>query len=72
MGISMQAVKGSSMEKWLCWGSLSVAAVVLLLFVLDLIIGIPFGGLSKPVDIVGILASAVVGYLSYDALMDVI
>jgi hypothetical protein len=68
----MQAVKGSSMEKWLCWGSLSVAALVLLCFVLDLFIGIPFGGLSKPVDIVGILASAVVGYLSYDALMDVI
>jgi hypothetical protein len=68
----MQAVKGSSMEKWLCWGSLSIAGLVLLSFVLDLILGIPFGGLSKAVDVVGILAAAVVGYLSWDALMDVI
>jgi hypothetical protein len=68
----MQAVKGSSMEKWLCWGSLSVSALVLLLFILDLVLKFPFGGLSPSVDIVGILASAVVGYLSYDALMDVI
>jgi hypothetical protein len=68
----MQAVKGSSMEKWLCWGSLVVSVIVLLCFVLDIILGKPFGGLSKGVDILGILAALLVGYLSYDALMDVI
>ena len=31
----MQAVKGLSMEKWLCWGSMGVAGFLLLLFVLD-------------------------------------
>jgi hypothetical protein len=68
----MQAVKGLSMEKWLCWGSLGVAGLMLLLFILDLTIGIPFGGLSKPIDILGILASAVVVYLALNALRDVL
>ena len=58
------------MEKWLCWGSLGIAGVLLLLFLLDLILGIPFGGLSLPVDIVGLLACGLVAYLAWDALMD--
>ena len=53
----MWAVKGLSMEKWLCWGSMGVAGFLLLLFVVDIPLGIPFGGLSIPVDIIGILAS---------------
>lgn len=66
----MQAVKGLAMEKWLCWGSLGVAGLLLLLFLLDLVVSIPFGGLSGSVDIVGILASGVVLYLAYDAMRD--
>ena len=68
----MYAVKGSLMEKWLCWSSLSVAALILICFGLDLILGIPFGGLSKTVDIIGILASGILVYLCWDALLDVI
>lgn len=67
----MQAVKGSSMEKGLCWGSLSVAGLMLLFFILDLVLKIPFGGLSLYVDIFGLLASGVLLYLSWDALRDV-
>ncbi len=67
----MQAVKGSSMEKWLCWGSLGVAGLMLILFVLDILLEFPFGGLSKVVDIFGILASAVLLYMAFDALRDV-
>ncbi len=66
----MQAVKGLAMEKGLCWGSLGVAGLMLVLFILDLVTGIPFGGLSNWVDIFGILASAVLVYLSWDALRD--
>jgi hypothetical protein len=66
----MQAVKGLAMEKWLCWGSLGVAGLMLLLFILDVATGIPFGGLSKVVDILGIIASAVLVYLAWDALQD--
>ena len=68
----MQAAKGLSMEKWLCWASLGVAGIMLLLFILDLSIAIPFGGLSKPVDIIGILASVILVYLSVSALRDLL
>ena len=68
----MQAVKGLSMEKWLCWASMGVAGLMLLLFVLDVAVGMPFGGgaLSgmKIVDIIGILMSALLLYMSWDAL----
>jgi hypothetical protein len=68
----MQAVKGLSMEKWLCWGSMGVAGLMLLLFVLDLVAGVPFGGSSlsgmKIVDIIGIVMSALLLYMSWDAL----
>ncbi len=67
----MQAVKGMSMEKSLCWGSLGVAGLMLLLFLLDVILSVPFGGLSTTVDIFGVLASGVLVYLAWDALRDV-
>jgi hypothetical protein len=66
----MQAVKGLSMEKWLCWGSMGVAGFLMLLFLLDLFLGFPFGRLSMMVDIVGLLACGVVGYLAWDAYKD--
>jgi hypothetical protein len=67
---SMIAVKGIFMEKWLCFGSMGVAGLLLLLFLLDLILGYPFGGISNAVDIFGLLASGVLLYLSYDAYRD--
>jgi hypothetical protein len=67
----MQAVRGLAMEKGLCWGSLGVAALMLLFFILDITpLGIPFGGMSTVVDIFGILASAILLYMSFDALRD--
>ena len=58
------------MEKWLCWGAIGVAGLLLLLFILDLAIGIPFGKLSMVVDIFGIVASALVLFLGWDAMRD--
>jgi hypothetical protein len=66
----MIALKGLFMEKWLCFGSMGVAGLLVLLFVLDLVAGFPFGRASVMVDIVGLLASAVVLYLGFDALKD--
>jgi hypothetical protein len=65
---------GATMEKKLCIASLSVAGVLLLLFVLDLFIGIPFGGSPAftLIDIVGALAGALLLYLSWNALRDVL
>jgi hypothetical protein len=59
------------MEKYMCYGALGVAAVMFLLFLLDLIAGFPFGGGSFMLaDIFGLLASAVVAYLAYNASRD--
>ena len=62
------------MEKKLCIASLSVAGVLLILFVLDLFIGLPFGGppAFTLIDIVGALAGAILLYLSWNALRDVL
>ena len=66
----MQAVKGISMEKWLCWISMGVAGVLLLLFLLDLFLKVPFSQISWFVDVLGALASGIVLYLAWDAYQD--
>jgi len=66
----MQAVKGISMEKWLCWRSMGVAGFLLLLFVLDMLLGFPFSKVSVTVDVLGILTSGLVFYLAWDAYRD--
>ena len=58
------------MEKWLCWGSIGVSGLLLILFLLDLILGIPFGftDLAKYlVNIIGILSCGLVGYLAWES-----
>jgi hypothetical protein len=67
------------MEKWMCLGSMIVAGLLLVVFALDLAIGIPFSS-STPektqspyffVDIAGIVASGILGYLGWNAYQDV-
>lgn len=66
----MVAVKGIFMEKWLCFGSMGVAGLLLLLFLLDVVLGFPFGGTSVVVDVFGVLVCGIVLYLAYDAFRD--
>ena len=54
----------------MCWGSLSVAGILLLLFIMDIITKFPFGGLSTTVDILGILAAVILLYLSFETLRE--
>lgn len=70
----MQAVRGQAMEKKLCIASMSVAGLLLILFVLDLIVGFPFGGppAFTLIDIVGALAGGILLYLSWNALRDLL
>lgn len=64
-------VKGWAMEKYMCYGALGVAAVMALLFLLDVLAGFPFGGGSFLIaDIFGLIASGIVGYLGFNALRD--
>ena len=63
------------MDKILCFGSLGVAILMMLIFVLDLIIGVPFAPKvgDNPftfVDVLGFLASAIVAYLAFNASKD--
>ena len=66
----MVAVKGIFMEKWLCFGSMGVAGLLFLLFLLDMVISIPFGGSSLVVDIFGVVVCALVLFLAFDAFRD--
>jgi hypothetical protein len=69
-GWQLGGLKGLSMEKWMCWSALGASGLVLVLFILDLAMGIPFGRLSPAVDIFAIIACGLVGYVSWDALQD--
>jgi hypothetical protein len=63
--------KGRAMDKILCYGSLGVAILMLLLFMLDLITKIPFGGGPfTTADVLGVLASGIVVYLAWNASKD--
>jgi len=65
--------KGRVMEKGLTYGALGVAALMFLIFLLDMIAGIPFSGKEgafTTVDVLGMLASGVVGYLAWNASRD--
>lgn len=53
------------MPKALCILGMVVSGLTLLLFGLDLATGLPFGGVSMVVDIVFVVASAVLGYLGW-------
>lgn len=58
------------MEKWYCWGAMFIAGVLLILFLLDVILDIPFGGISPTVDILSILSCGLLIYLGWNAYRD--
>ena len=54
------------MEKGLCLAAIVVAGLVLLLHVLDLATGNPFGGQAMLHNLIFIVASGLVGYIAYE------
>jgi hypothetical protein len=62
------------MEKKLCIASMVVAGLLLVAFVMDLVVSIPFGGGSTflMIDIVGALVGGIILYLGWNALRDLI
>ena len=63
--------KGRAMNKALCYGALAIGALMMLLFLLDMVAGSPFGGKDFITgDILGFLASIIVVYLGWNALRD--
>jgi hypothetical protein len=55
------------MPKALTISGLAVAGLVFLIFALDLALGMPLGRLSKTMDILFLVAAAVLGYISWTA-----
>ncbi len=66
-GIALR--KGRAMDKGLCYGALGISALMLVVFLLDLVAKVPFGGAAVfgVVDVFGVIASGIVGYLAYNA-----
>lgn len=62
---------GSPMSKAMTILGMAVAGLVGLVFVLDLAVGIPFDRANLTMDIGALLAAAILGYLSWDALREV-
>ena len=59
------------MDKALCYGALGIGALMMLVFLLDIVAKVPFGGEQFVVgDIFGFLASAIVVYLGWNASRD--
>lgn len=53
------------MQKALCILAMAVAVLLLIVFGLDVAIGVPFQAQSKAMDIGFIVASVILGYLSW-------
>lgn len=53
------------MPKALCMMGMAVAIILVLLFLLDLIVGFPFGRASMLMDILMLLCGAMLGYISW-------
>ena len=58
------------MPKALCVYGLVVAGLLLLLFGLDLAIGVPFGKASTMMDLGAIVVALLLGYLSWSTLQE--
>jgi hypothetical protein len=59
------------MSKALTIAGMVVAGLVGAAFALDLAVGIPFDAARPMMDVGGLIAAAVLGYLAWDALRDV-
>jgi hypothetical protein len=60
----------AAMEKGLCYATMGVSGVLLAVFLLDLLLGVPFGRVSGFVDILAILTCGGVFYLGWDCYQD--
>ena len=61
----------SPMSKAMTIVGMVVAGLIGLVFALDLAVGIPFNKASYVMDVGGVVAAGVLGYLSWDALREI-
>lgn len=58
------------MAKAMSISGMIVAGLIALVFIADLAIGVPFGGVGKLTDVGFVLSSLILGYLSWNAFRD--
>jgi uncharacterized membrane protein len=58
------------MPKALCIAGMVVAILVLILFVLDMALGVPFKRASFTLDVIFVISAAILGYLSFMTLRE--
>lgn len=58
------------MPKALCIFGIAISALVLIVFGMDLVLKMPFNGVSKIMDIGFMLCSGTLGYLSWSTLRE--
>jgi hypothetical protein len=62
---------GLSMDRVLCWGTLVLTSLLVLLFLIDLFVGAwPLYGASAALDIFSILAGGIIIYVCIDTLRE--
>jgi hypothetical protein len=68
---AVYVVKGSGpMAKAMSISGMIVAGLIALVFIADLAIGVPFGGVGTMTDVGFVLSSLILGYLSWNAFRD--
>jgi len=58
------------MPKGLCVTGIAVAALLILLFALDVSLGFPFRGASTSMDVAMIVSGGILGYISWSTLRE--
>lgn len=64
--MEVAASSGAGMAKALTIFGMVVAGLLGLAFLLDLIVGIPFDGAKPAMDIGGLVAAVILGYISFE------
>lgn len=67
---SLRAWKGFVMDKWLCWITIVVSGALAIVFLIDMVASVPFGGLSITIDIICFLCALTIAYLGWNAKRD--
>jgi hypothetical protein len=62
---------GSPMSKAMTIAGMVVAGLLALVFAVDLAIGVPFDKAKPMMDVGGLIAAGLLGYMSWDAMRDV-
>ena len=68
--VAFPGLRKPTMSKALCFSGIATAAVLLILFTLDLVFGVPFKKADILMDIIFLISSGGLGFISWLTLRD--